>query len=166
MLIHQIKREMLGGFYPALTYALHQGNPEEVVKWGGNCCRQITILGCQVLTALHPEVEWQAWEGSFDDVIRDRLYLYEHAWIYGVRKDGPGIYINIDRAQASPVIIETTENGHCPTWPGYERTREISRKQIDWRAHLLEVEYYTSKPGWLLVAEVFAFMKEEGHAAA
>lgn len=148
---------MMTEFVPLVKVRLMKGNLIEYRKWQGNCCMQMAVFGCAVLTDMLPGYDWVMWIGEFKDKIEDRKYEYNHAWIYGLW-ESKGLLVDMARNHKQNLFIRSNIN-RFPMIPGYLDQVVISREQADWRELLLKKEYYTDEYGYVIVEQILNRLK-------
>ena len=151
---------MINIFLPHIKTKFYQDNPHEYINWGGNCCRQAAILGCQMLNKLMPDYEWTAWEGRFMDVEEGNITEYVHAWSFGKAKDKKTpenkrrIFMDIS-STSKKQIFEYVESNKHPKTECRKDMLEMHRERIDWASSLEDCEYYTGMKALDLIKFLF-----------
>jgi hypothetical protein len=135
---------MVNQFIPALHSILEEGNPIEYKKWGGNACRQTAIFGVKFLEKLLPTYNWEAWDGTFDDIVMGRAVKYNHAWIYGEEKStGKKLLVDLSRNFHERLFLFVDVNDYPRDNPTYKDMIEINRKKLNVKEAMKDLEYYT-----------------------
>jgi hypothetical protein len=98
------------------------------------------------LTNILPEYRWSTYEATFNDIEGGKSVAYDHAWIYGVARNG-GRKLFVDLAHlARPEIFMEVEKNAYPDIPQYKNMVEVSRRTLNWRRMVEgQREYYTGK---------------------
>lgn len=141
--------EMRDELVPAIHLTLFHLNPEEFVRRGGSCCRQIAVLGKDWLARKLPEISWQAWEGDFDGTFRGQSIRYDHAWIYGVGENGVCHFVDFSHRKDRR-LWRIVERNEYPPELCNGRWQEASRRLIP--ANVIDrCEYYTGLRGYTIL---------------
>lgn len=142
--IEEIKIFMQTMFVPAMKEIFKEHSPEKYEEFQGNCCRQVAVFGCYILSQLLPEFEWSAWQGEYKDKVYGYDRTYVHAWIYG--KGAIRLFIDLARSHKENIFIETQGNRFPKDHPDYKDMIENWREKLDWKSMFQETEYLTGLP--------------------
>jgi hypothetical protein len=144
--IEEIKIFMETMFVPAMKELFKEHSPEKYEEYQGNCCRQVAVFGCHLLSNLLPDIEWNAWQGEYKDKLFGKDVTYVHAWIYG--KGDKRFLIDMARSHKENLFIETQGNRYPKDHPDYKDMIENWREKLDWRSMFKETEYLTGLPSY------------------
>ena len=141
----KVRRYVFELFIPSLHQIIRSLNHSEYQRWGGNTCRQSAIFGAYFLDQWLPEYEWEVYDGNFTDVINGKEVAFNHAWIYGVSKNGgANLFLDLSNVLKERLFIKTNVNAYPKDHEEYKNQKEVSRVQLDWRNMVgTEREYYT-----------------------
>ncbi len=70
---------------------------------------------------------------------------FNHAWIYGVSKNGgANLFLDLSNVLKERLFIKTNVNAYPKDHEEYKNQKEVNRVQLDWRNMVgTEREYYT-----------------------
>lgn len=153
----ELKQYLFNVFVPTLHEMIKDYDIEKYNKWNGNLCRQTAFAGTVFLNGAMPEYEWQAWEGTFDDVYQGKPCRYEHAWIFGKNKDnGKRLFLDLSNNVKERLFIETKVNGYPKDSDEHKDMKCISRTRLDIEEMMKQKEYNTSLTGPEFMKELMA----------
>lgn len=149
-------------FVPALHKMIKSKNPTEYEKWQGNLCRQTAIFGALILSTINNDVDWQVWDGIFEDIYCGKRVTYNHAWIFGKDKNtGQRYLVDLSRNHKERLFIEVNSNRYPRDHEEYKDMREVSRNKLDWESMLSEKEYFTNLDGKEFMNELQGYIAVE-----
>jgi hypothetical protein len=135
---------MVNTFIPTLHSVLKEADSFQYLKWGGNACRQTAIFGVKFLEKLLPTYKWEAWDGTFDDIVNGKPVKYNHAWIYGEDKSsGKKLLIDLSRNLHERLYLFVAVNDYPREHPTYNNMIEIHREKLDVKSCMKDHEFYT-----------------------
>lgn len=149
-------------FVPSLHKMISDINPVKYRMWNKNLCRQTAVFGAYILSGLHKDIDWQVWDGVFEDIHLGEKVRYNHAWIFGKDKSGTRYLIDLSRNTKERLFIEVQSNGYPKDHPEYKDMKEITRERLDWKSMFYnENEYNTGLKGPDFIKVLNIYIKKE-----
>lgn len=158
----ETKRYMEQIFVPSLHKMISDINPIKYEMWHKNLCRQTAIFGAYILSSIHSDIDWQVWDGIFDDIYLGENVRYNHAWIFGKGNDGSRYLVDLSRNTKERLFIEVKSNGYPKYYPEYKDMKEVRREQLDWKNMFKnEREYNTNFKGAKFMKVLNTYIEKE-----
>lgn len=120
-------------------------------EWQGNCCAQTAIIVGNIMNSSISKLGYtiKAYHGDFIDIINGNQVEYNHCWVYCEHRTDPdkSIFIDVGRTSKPCLVMFRKTNTYDKTIPEYKMQYLKKAEEIDYKASLNEVEYFTSEKG-------------------
>lgn len=120
-------------------------------EWQGNCCQQTAIIVANIMSTSIDKLGYttKAFHGDFIDLFQGNQVEYNHCWVYCESNydSEESILIDVGRTTKQCVVMHRNFNSYDKRIKGYENQHLIKFQEIDYKASLNLVEYFTQEKG-------------------
>jgi len=120
-------------------------------EWQGNCCAQTAVVVANIMNSSISKLGYtiKAYHGDFIDIIKGNQVEYNHCWVYCEHRTDAdmSIFIDIGRTSKPCLVMFRKTNTYDKSIPEYRYQYVPKFVEIDYKASLQEVEYFTSEKG-------------------
>lgn len=146
-------------------------NANLYIQWQTNACTQSAIISAyfidKFLNEKEEKYDVQVWHGDFEEIYKNDITNYNHAWNFIINKQDEESNIVADFTSARKCFHYSKFN-HVTLCKDFElseiktfsKIRLLQKTQIDWKECLDTHEYYTKKKYSQIITEIAPLLKQ------